>query len=125
MRVFLIFTLLISAAICASLVHKPANLKENLKKSWFSNVEVLDGKIVVIIYIILHNLNLLSIVLECTNSVYTDLNGGIISSPNYPGNYSNDLTCTYLIDLRASSAESVLLEILDLETEESYDYVKV
>ena len=61
---------------------------------------------------------------ECTNSTYSDPNGGLISSPNYPGNYSDDLSCTYLIDLGAS-ADTVLFKFLDFQTEEGYDFVLV
>lgn len=67
----------------------------------------------------------MTIFLECTDSVYTDADGGVISSPNYPGNYSDNLFCTYLIDIRSPSTESVLLKFTDLDTEADYDYVKV
>jgi len=66
-----------------------------------------------------------SFLVECTNSVYTEPNGGLISSPNYPGGYSDYINCTYLIDLRASSAQTVLLQLLDLQTEEAFDTVNV
>jgi len=145
MRVSLIFALLFSAANCASLVHQPGNeyniLKERdslsfqeskdvgpekLNNRWFAKVEVLDGILANFKFSMqLKVIFIFFLLLECPNTTYTDPNGGNISSPNYPGNYSTDLSCTYLIDLRTSSAESILLTFLDFRTEYIYDLVNV
>ena len=64
------------------------------------------------------------IVLECAGLTYSDPIGGIITSPNYPSSYSNNLVCSYLIDLR-SSADFIYLRFLDVNIQTRYDYITV
>jgi len=68
---------------------------------------------------------MINLILGCANnSVYSEPEGGLISSPNYPGSYLDNLNCTYLIDLRAS-ADNVRLQFLDFQTDRNNDYVAV
>ena len=46
----------------------------------------------------------------------------ILSSPNYPFDYIVNTNCSWLID---SSNGSVILELLNFETEENYDFVRI
>ena len=48
---------------------------------------------------------------------------GAFSSPGYPYNYTDDLSCTWHIDVQPGYA--VLLTIDDVATEECCDYVEV
>ncbi len=78
--------------------------------------------ILILFFII--TITIIFLVIECTNSTYSDPDDGIISSPNYPGFYSNNLNCSYLIDLRTSS-DHVLIRFTYLYTQADYDFVKV
>lgn len=154
MKVFLTLSLFFSAAICGSLIHRQSNesnLRERasllLRDSkdvspeqinrWLEKAVPFDGNIIIFrcfySLVILYDFSFTRDPFNnnnkwyfsvCTNLTYTDPDGGIISSPNYPGFYSDGLSCTYLIDLR-SSADSVLLKFFDFKTEANYDFVKV
>ncbi|XP_063412315.1 fibropellin-3-like isoform X2 [Mytilus trossulus] len=52
-----------------------------------------------------------------------EYSSGIISSPNYPGNYENDLEYTYLI--REQVGQRITLTFSRIDTEECCDYVQV
>ena len=45
-----------------------------------------------------------------------------LTSPNYPDDYFNDATCSWLLH---STAKFVILEILDFEIEEDFDYMTI
>ena len=62
----------------------------------------------------------------CGRTMFRE-NSGLINSPNYPGNYPNNIRCIYTIH-RYSSAPTQLQSIaFNLEYRElcGYDYVKV
>lgn len=48
---------------------------------------------------------------------------GVISSPNYPGDYGVDLNCDYYI--YASNGSSLLFIFKSFDVEEGYDFVTV
>ncbi|XP_006811608.1 procollagen C-endopeptidase enhancer 2-like [Saccoglossus kowalevskii] len=58
---------------------------------------------------------------ECGGNFYGEY--GIIKSPNYPGNYANDLECNYSISV--SHEKKLQLEFSDFATESDYDMVSV
>jgi len=61
-------------------------------------------------------------VIECGD--YTFLEAPfIVQTPNYPNNYPNSLTCTWVID--AGSGNRVFLNVTDLQVEECCDNVEV
>ncbi|XP_067676967.1 kin of IRRE-like protein 3 [Haliotis asinina] len=52
---------------------------------------------------------------------YTSTSGSF-TSPNYPSNYTDNITCTYTVDVASSL---VVLSFQDFSTESGHDYVKV
>ncbi len=45
---------------------------------------------------------------------------GVITSPNYPDNYPNNLKCQYYIIASAESSISIIFEHFDLEDDKDY-----
>jgi len=59
---------------------------------------------------------------KACNHLLTDANG-ILTSPNYPANYDNDVQCQWFI--AAKSDEKINLTFVNLDTENTYDLIKV
>ena len=59
----------------------------------------------------------------CTDVVSTDATSGTFSSPNYPGNYDNDLDCGWTISVAAGSG--ITFTIVAFETESTNDYLSI
>ena len=63
------------------------------------------------------------VVLDCGETTYYGPSG-VITSPNHPGSYSNDLSCDYFISA-SSSTSSIGIIIQAFDTEECCDFVTV
>ncbi|KAM9738006.1 CUB and sushi domain-containing protein 3 isoform 2-T2 [Menidia menidia] len=48
---------------------------------------------------------------------------GVVTSPNYPGNYGNQADCTWI--LLAEPGDTISVIFTDFQTEEKYDYLEV
>ena len=55
-----------------------------------------------------------------TSEAPTPQLGGVVTSPNYPGDYPNDLDKTFTIE--GSPGKMLQMTFVDLDIEESYDY---
>ncbi|XP_070547366.1 cubilin-like [Ptychodera flava] len=59
---------------------------------------------------------------HCGENFY-GINSGHFTSPNYPSNYGNNLTCYYIISI--PEAHSIIVTFLDYDVETSYDFIQV
>ncbi|XP_046572708.1 hemicentin-1-like isoform X2 [Haliotis rubra] len=80
-----------------------------------------DWTLIVTSIVVLCELIRISRGTEACGGRYTSTSGSF-TSPNYPSNYTDNITCTYTVDVGSAL---VILSFQDFSTESGHDYVKV